>query len=144
LILTRAAAIVRPSAPPRPSPAWLVIAQIGGMFVVTNIGWLLFRETDLSAIVRDLRLSPFGVSTLDRQAGLYVFLLAFLYSVPLWIQSVWVEVHRASTAASDERDAVPVVTWRRIALQGIGCGLAFAAILVLRSQTSLDFIYFQF
>ena len=29
-------------------------------------------------------------------------------------------------------------------MQGAACGLAFAAILVLRSRTSLDFIYFQF
>jgi hypothetical protein len=36
------------------------------------------------------------------------------------------------------------MTWPRIALQGIACGVALAAILVLRSQTSLDFIYFQF
>ena len=39
------------------------------MFVLTNIGWLLFRETELSAIVRDLTLSPFGVSELDRRPG---------------------------------------------------------------------------
>jgi hypothetical protein len=31
-----------------------------------------------------------------------------------------------------------------VALQGVACGLAFAAILVLRSHASLDFIYFQF
>ena len=56
---------------------WLLVPQIAGMFVLTNIGWLLFRETELSAIVRDLTLSPFGVSDLDRQTGLYLFLLAF-------------------------------------------------------------------
>jgi hypothetical protein len=31
-----------------------------------------------------------------------------------------------------------------LALRGIGCAAAFAAILILRSRTSLDFIYFQF
>jgi hypothetical protein len=29
-------------------------------------------------------------------------------------------------------------------VQGAACGLAFAAILIFRSRTSLDFIYFQF
>jgi hypothetical protein len=34
--------------------------------------------------------------------------------------------------------------WPRAAVQGVACGLAFAAILLLRSRASLDFIYFQF
>jgi alginate O-acetyltransferase complex protein AlgI len=121
---------------------WLTVPQIVGMFVLTNIGWLMFRETEVAAIWRDLTLSPFGVSDLDRQTGLYLFLLAFLYSVPLWIQSIWVEVNRAA-AEKPIPDAVPA-PWSRIALHGVACGLAIAAILVFRSRTSLDFIYFQF
>ena len=77
--------VVRPS---QRLGRWLLLPQIAGMFVLTNIGWLLFRETELAAIVRDLRLSPFGVSELDRQTGTYLFLLALGYSVPLWIQSL--------------------------------------------------------
>jgi alginate O-acetyltransferase complex protein AlgI len=128
---------------PARSPRWLLVPQIAGMFVLTNIGWLLFRETELPAIVRDLTLSPFGVSDLDRQTGIYLFLLAFAYSVPLWIQSLWVETgaEGAEAAVTAER---PFAPWPRLVLQGIGCGLALAAILVLRSRTSLDFIYFQF
>ena len=122
---------------------WLLVPQIVGMFVLTNVGWLLFRETELGAIVRDLSLSPFGVSELDRQTGTYLFLLAFAYSVPLWIQSLWVEWSARSSTAEAAVDQVPAA-WPRLVLQGIACGLAFAAILVLRSRTSLDFIYFQF
>ena len=121
---------------------WLVVPQIGGMFVLSCIGWLLFRETELSTIVRDLRLSPFGVSELDRQTGLYLFLLASIYSVPLWIQSVWVELGRRSASADEHLAASS--SWPRLALQGLACGVALTAILVLRSRTSLDFIYFQF
>jgi D-alanyl-lipoteichoic acid acyltransferase DltB (MBOAT superfamily) len=122
---------------------WLVVPQIGGMFVLTNIGWLLFRETEFAAIARDLMLSPFGVSDLDRQTGTYLFLLAFLYSVPLWIQSVWVEVARG-TSGVEPAEPRTFAPWPRLVLQGVACGLAFVAILVLRSRTSLDFIYFQF
>ena len=111
-------------------------AQVVGMFVLTLFGWLLFRETELSAIVRDLQLSPFASTPFERQAGLYLFLLAFGYSVPLWVQSVWVELHRGQP----ERPA----GWGTAALRAAACGAAFAAILVLRSRTSLDFIYFQF
>jgi uncharacterized membrane protein len=106
------------------------------MFVLTLIGWLLFRETELSAIVRDLQLSPFDSTPLERQAGLYLFLLAFGYSVPLWVQSIWVELHRGEPARQ--------AGWGTAALRAVACGVAFAAILVLRSRTSLDFIYFQF
>jgi D-alanyl-lipoteichoic acid acyltransferase DltB (MBOAT superfamily) len=121
---------------------WRVVPRIAAMFALTLIGWLLFRETELAAIVRDLRLSPFGVSELDRQTGVYLFLLAFLYSVPLWIQSVWAELHRGVRVASDVEGALPA--WPALAFQGLACGVAFATILVLRSRTSLDFIYFQF
>jgi hypothetical protein len=106
------------------------------MFALTLVGWLLFRETELSAIVRDLKLSPFSSSSFDRQAGLYLFLLAFGYSIPLWVQSVWFELHRGEPA----KDA----GWGGAVLRAVACGAAFAAILVLRSRTSLDFIYFQF
>jgi hypothetical protein len=122
---------------------WRTILSIVMMFLLTNIGWLLFRETSLAAIVRNLTLSPLGGTALDRQTAAYLFILAFLYSVPLWIQSLWVEFHRARS-----REAQAPVDmsspWPALALQGAACGLALTAILVLRSQTSLDFIYFQF
>jgi alginate O-acetyltransferase complex protein AlgI len=122
---------------------WLAIPQVLGMFLLTNLGWLLFRETSLTAIVRDLTLSPFGGTAVDRQAATYLFMLALVYSLPLWIQSIWVELHRAPDG---DRLPSPVLhsPWPQLALQGAACGLAFAAILVLRSRTSLDFIYFQF
>jgi alginate O-acetyltransferase complex protein AlgI len=142
LVLTRARGMFRPGRPPsgRRLPAFaaalVTVLQIAAMFVLTLIGWLLFRETELTAIGRDLGLSPFDSTALDRQAGLYLFLLALVYSMPLWIHSLWAEIApvRADTA----------VPWPRLALQGVACGLAFAAILVFRSRTSLDFIYFQF
>jgi hypothetical protein len=43
----------------------------------------------------------------------------------------------------DDRDSI-VVGWGRLIAQGVACGVAFAAVLVLRSRTSLDIIYFQF
>ncbi len=150
LVLTRARRILKPASVPRSLaglPAALraavVVAQTTGMFALTLVGWLLFRETELGAIVRDLTLSPFAASAEDQQTGLYLFLLAFVYSIPLWAQSIWVEWHRDRRGV---RQPAPLVAggWPRVALQGLACGAAFAAILVFRSTTSLDFIYFQF
>jgi hypothetical protein len=143
LILTRARTVAGPAAPP--ARRWLAVPQAAGMFALTMVGWLLFRETEIAAIGRDLTLSPFGVSELDRQTGAYLFLLAFIYSVPLWVQSVWVELHRG--AAIDRLPAGeprPLPPLPQLALQGLACGLALAAIMVFRSHASLDFIYFQF
>jgi D-alanyl-lipoteichoic acid acyltransferase DltB (MBOAT superfamily) len=137
LILTSVASGFLAAPKPRSGEGGSRIPQILAMFVLTNIGWLIFRETEVSAIWRDLTLSPFGVTALDRQTGLYLFLLAAIYSVPLWIQSVWVEM-----ASPETREASS--SWAHVALQGVACGLAVVAILLLRSRTSLDFIYFQF
>jgi alginate O-acetyltransferase complex protein AlgI len=147
LVITRAHQILRPAkgtepAAPRASHiAPREVAQIIGMFALTLFGWLLFRETQLSAIVRDLRLAPWNSSPLERQAGLYLFLLAFGYSIPLWTQSIWIELHRGLTRPDP---AAPAQGLGVALLKACACGAAFTAILVLRSQTSLDFIYFQF
>ncbi len=141
LVATRAHAILRPAARPRRS--WLLVPQILGMFVLTNIGWLLFRETELSAIVRDLTLSPFASPELDRQAGLYLFAMALIYSLPLWVQSLAVEAARRVPMTSERAESLGGA-WPGVIVQGLACGIAFAAILIFRSRTSLDFIYFQF
>jgi alginate O-acetyltransferase complex protein AlgI len=114
--------------------------SVAVMFALTLFGWLLFRETDLHAIARDLILSPWRSTALDRQVGLYLFLLTLGYSAPLWVQSVWVESHRHARSAGVQSGP----GWGMAIVRAAACGAAFAAILALRSQTSLDFIYFQF
>jgi alginate O-acetyltransferase complex protein AlgI len=136
LVLTRAHQILGNAGPRSATLGPRDLIQIPAMFVLTLVGWLLFRETELSAIVRDLQLSPFDSTPLERQAGLYLFLLALGYSMPLWVQSIWVELHRGEPARQ--------AGWGTAAVRAVACGVAFAAILVLRSRTSLDFIYFQF
>jgi hypothetical protein len=58
------------------------------------------------------------------------------------VQSIWVEWHRDQSGIRQPASLVPP-GWPRAAVQGVVCGLAFAAIL-LRSRASLDFVYFQF
>ena len=140
LLLTRAHQILRPAArvTGRGSRAAVVeLAKTVGMFGLTLVGWLLFRETEFHAIARDLRLVPWHSTPQDRQIGLYLFLLAFGYSIPLWAQSIWFERYRGTHPLQDD-------AWSGALVRAVACGAAFAAILVLRSRTSLDFIYFQF
>ena len=115
LLLTRAHQILRrPTSEARASggPRSLESLQIAGMFGLTLFGWLLFRETEFHAIVRDLRLVPWHSTPADRQVGLYLFLLAFGYSIPLWAQSIWVELHRGQHPLKDEAWSGAVVRAR--------------------------------
>ena len=107
--------------------------QIAGTFVLVCVGWLMFRETDITMLLRDLTLSPGTSTPLERQAGYALCLRVLPFAVPLFVQSLWVELRRERAEPS----------WPAI-VDGVVLGLLFAAILVFRSQASLDFIYFQF
>ena len=133
----------RPHAPKAPSPQALRPIRVFGMFVLTCVGWLIFRETEIAQLQRHLLLSPWETTALGRSAGLYLFLLVALYSVPLWIHDLWAEVKGPNLSAAIDRPE-PSVRWPRVATQAALCGLMVAAILTLRSQTTLDFIYFAF
>ena len=128
---------------PSPKPQVPSLLRIPAMFILTCIGWLIFRETELAQLQRHLLLSPSDTTTLGRSAGLYLFLLVALYSIPLWIHDLWAELKGPDLSAAIDRPE-PVVRWPRVATQAALCGLMVAAILTLRSQTALDFIYFAF
>jgi hypothetical protein len=91
-------------------------------------------------LLRDFTLTPWNATAADRQVGTYLFVLALIYSLPLWIDDVWTVYlrpwwnARRPVSFGDH----PLVV--RTALAGV----AFALILVFRSRQSLDFIYFQF
>jgi alginate O-acetyltransferase complex protein AlgI len=124
---------------------WTAVAapfQVAMMFAVVNVGWLMFRETDTAYLIRDFTLSPFHATPLERQTGLYLFLFAALYSLPLLIHAAWELTAREQAGAAVP--AASLTSPRRMALEAVLCGVLFAMILVFRSRTSLDFIYFQF
>ena len=121
----------------------LRVVQVPAMFMLTCLGWLIFRETDGGQLLRHLQVTPFGVSALGASAGAYLFLLAFLYSIPLWVQDLWAELGGPDLSiAIDETETT--VNWQRTVAQAALCGVMVAGIVVLRSQAALDFIYFAF
>ena len=128
---------------PKAARRWLPVIQVPAMFALTCLGWLIFRETDLAMLLNDLALNPLASTRLQHQAGSYLFVLALLYSLPLWIQSLWARFSPIDlTAAMHVPEGRP--RFALVAVQASLAGLMFASILVLRSYTSLDFIYFQF
>ena len=124
-------------------PLWRAVPQWALMFVLVHVGWLMFREADAGMLWRDLTLVPGTAPLAERQAGLYLFLIALTLSLPLWAHSLWTVWHGRSYSdrPAVREGEVPGIT---IAWQALAVGVMFATILVLRSRTSLDFIYFAF
>jgi len=117
--------------------------KIVTMFALTCVGWLIFRETELHQLIADFRLSPTDATPVGRATGLYLFVLVLLYSLPLWIHDLWAEFRGPDLVEEIERPQ-PMVRWDRAIAQAALCGVMFAAILVMRSEASLNFIYFAF
>ena len=124
-------------------PLWRVLPQWALMFVLVHIGWLMFREGDAAMLWRDLTLVPGTAPLAERQAGLYLFLIALTFSAPLWVHSLWTVWQGRSYTDRPAQHEADVPT-RTVVWQALTVGLLFATILVLRSRTSLDFIYFAF
>jgi alginate O-acetyltransferase complex protein AlgI len=122
---------------------WLRPLQVVLMFGLTCVGWLIFRETELDHLAADFMLSPFAGTALGRSTGLYLGLLVLLYSIPLWIHDLWAELRGPDLVEAIDRVEV-TPRWSRVAAQAALGGVMFAAMLVLRSEAALNFIYFAF
>ena len=142
LVLSRALSPRRASGLGARVAVWLTPLRIAGMLVLTNVGWLFFRETDAAYLWRELTLLPDRANVFDRQAGAYLFLYVLLFSLPLWVDSVWAcYIGPRINRTADGPEARSSV-W--VAAQAGLAGLLLALMLVFRSQQSLDFIYFRF
>jgi hypothetical protein len=108
------------------------------MFLLTNIGWLIFREHDVQQLWRGLTLSPADTPAGDWRVAAYLSTLTALFTLPIVLHMVWDILLRERL----ERSRI----WPRVAwLVATTVSLAlFVGILLLRSDTSHDFIYFQF
>jgi hypothetical protein len=125
----------------RPRRLWVDLPHVVFTFALVSVGWLIFRETDMAMLVRDLSLRPWNTTLADRQVGAYLFLLAAIYSVPVWLEGLWAVYIRPRLGV--DRPSPEIADWTTVG-QTVLAGVALAVILVLRSQQSLDFIYFQF
>ncbi|MBF0193829.1 MAG: MBOAT family protein [Magnetococcales bacterium] len=106
------------------------------MFILLNIGYLIFRGGELSLIIEYYSLSPFGVSYEERQMALFLFTKALLFSVPLWVHTLYAHVRKGVYF----QERTYLLTYINI----LASIIMFLGILIMRSNTSNDFIYFQF
>ncbi len=119
---------------------WLFPLQWAIMFVFINIGWMFFRETNLPYIIEYLRLSPWNVTPEQLGIATFLFWMTFLYGMPIWIHHLgallpekWVNLFHTQ-----------VTGWRLFSLQTLLGLFFYVSILLLRAESTSDFIYFQF
>ncbi len=114
------------------------LVQVGVMFALTNVGWLLFRETDFHHLLQDLALSPWDASALEWEAAAYFACFVGLYSSGLVLH------YFLDRDEGRVNTGVPTLRERPLALRTATAMALFAMILVLRTANSGDFIYFRF
>ena len=113
---------------------WLKPFQVLLMFVLVHIGFMVFREWEVSYILRNFVLSPFESTDLERQTALFLFAQAFIFSLPLWAHTFYDHFKKHMFVQG---------SWSKTLFQTVVSMVLFFVILVIRSD-SVDFIYFQF
>ncbi len=115
------------------------LGAVGVTFVLVHMGWFLFRADDLSILWDSVSAQTLGTAVGSVSVTMFLFFQVALYSLPLWIAAVY----RAARGCDWYTDVIGR-TFVNIPIKtGIAMAL-FVAILMLRSQVNVDFIYFQF
>ncbi|MGD9902389.1 MAG: MBOAT family protein [Vicinamibacterales bacterium] len=138
---TRAAG--RGLALPEHWPGPLAVVQIALTWAAMMAGWLFFRETDGDFLGHFLRLSPASSMPGEAAIGLHFFVLAATWSLPLVVHDLWALARERGVLAVPSIES-RMTGLRLTAVQAAGVGVLASLTLVLRSTTSLDFIYFAF
>jgi len=108
------------------------------MFALTNVGWLIFREQNVHQLWRDLTVSAAKTPASDWRVASYLSTLTAIYAGPLILHTVW---DVALRERSQRWGGWPRVAWTAATVVSLAL---FLGVLFLRSDTSQDFIYFQF
>src|SRR6202011_2401381 len=116
-----------------------MLLKIAITFGLTNLGWLLVRERNLTQIIHDLSQSPLAAGFEHWQIGLYLAVLISLYASPLI-------VHLIATVFVLPRFQTKLILPEigSFAVQRAIAILLFLGIIAARSVVTSDFIYFQF
>ncbi len=109
-------------------------------FILVHIGWLMFRENSVDHLLRHLSLNPFTADATQWRMGLFFAAQTFIYAFPLYLHPAvdrWLDRHAAA-----QSEHFPGWRWTWACL-GMAAAL-YLGLILLRSPSSSDFIYFQF
>ena len=116
------------------------------MFALAHVGWLMFRETNFHYLLKYATQSPFAADRAQIEAGAYLCLTVLTFSWPLFLHDWYVAATGREGLVLPRVELLrePAHEIRVAFVQALLAGVLLAAILVLHSRASLDFIYFQF
>ena len=109
------------------------------MFVLINIGWLIFREQNPVYLWQFITTNPLGSSLDEWLIGAYFFAFSAILALPLALHC-WTD----RWCTGDEHWESRQKKWRWFTAQSALAGILFIAILLLKPETATEFIYFQF
>jgi alginate O-acetyltransferase complex protein AlgI len=110
-------------------PRWLVF------FALTNLGWLIFRETDIHQLLADLTPSKLPDSDAQRMAAGHLLGVLLAYSSPLILDTALY----LGGVYQRARASLPWLLTEAGALSALVLAASF-----LHSEVPSEFIYFQF
>jgi alginate O-acetyltransferase complex protein AlgI len=116
----------------------LLVIQILGTFVLINIGWLLFRETDIQTLWSYLQLTPWASTEDDTQVARYLFSLTLLYALPIFLHGILYFIDKKRRGLKEQYGRNVLL------LRPVLAAFLLLGILTLRSPEPATFIYFQF
>jgi D-alanyl-lipoteichoic acid acyltransferase DltB (MBOAT superfamily) len=116
----------------------ILMIKILGTFVLINIGWLMFRETDIHTLLRYFQLTPWSSTAEDTLAAGYLFSLTLLYALPIFFHGLLYFHDKKSRGLQDE------YAKSLLLLRPVLASLLLVGVLTLRSPEPATFIYFQF
>lgn len=115
---------------------WTIPFQVLLMFLLIQVGWLIFREHNLTQLIHDLTLNPFAGRRFDNKIAAYFFFLTLLYSLPLWFHSTYAWLREKVTLIGGDK------YHRRFRYAAaLSC---YVLIIFFHTPKPVDFIYFQF
>ena len=115
------------------SARWLTLPRVVVFFVLTNVGWLMFRETDTSRLLSAFTLSPASSSLDESMAAAYFLGITLFCALPLALEVLLTAPRLRALLGA-----------RPVFAQGVTLLALVVGIACFHSAAPADFIYFQF
>ena len=107
-------------------------------FAVINTHMLIFREREITHLLRLVVLNPFENSMVEMLAARQIFILTALFSLPLWLHAAYTALLSGKWGNAKCHRAVFDIA------ETFAVMLMFIGIVVLYSEKVVGFVYFQF
>lgn len=107
-------------------------------FALITVGWLFFRETDFTYIVKYMTLSPTLMRHSDLREEFFILFQVLIFSTPIWLHGLF-DSTKVSTLYRSRKEE-----WHQYLLKIGVTSLLFALVLAVGNDSSSEFLYFQF